>query len=119
MFRLAVNLGRQARRQHATAIEHVPYLFGREMTFAQLSSLVERGARFEVEKLTETPRHRQVLRPSGEKAAPPIGAPGTRTAPLICIGSSGRPRIASADAPLSPRKGDHVIRLVMPGGDIT
>ena len=149
VFRLAVNLGRQARRQHATAIEHVPYLFGREMTFAQLSSLVERGARFEVERLDEAPRSRALLRASGDKRASgergergerrpghvhstdtrqaPLQAkdvasarrqgafPGaTDSAPLICVGTSGRPRIATADAPLTPRKGDHVIRRVMP-----
>ena len=103
VFRLAVDEGRQARRQHARAIDHVPYLFGRGMTFAKLSSLIERGASFQRHTLAEPPRSRGADRKGSVPAAEP----------LVCIGASGRPRITTADAPLTPRRGDSVIRLVM------
>ncbi|XKE46469.1 cation:proton antiporter [Halomonas organivorans] len=101
VFRLAVDEGRRANRPHGQALDHLPLLFGRDVTFAKLSRLVAEGGvvqrlRFGEKTRMETQRH----------------AHGGRWLPLLCIGPSGRVRLATAEGGLTPRRGDTLVSLV-------
>ncbi|EPC03192.1 sodium/hydrogen exchanger [Litchfieldella anticariensis FP35 = DSM 16096] len=101
VFRLAIDEGSRANRPHAQALDHLPLLFGREVTFARLSRLVEEGG--------------EVCREHcGEKfrMEPLRQAHNGHWLPMLCIGPSGRLRLATAEGGLTPRRGDTLVSLI-------
>ncbi|UYG08619.1 cation:proton antiporter [Halomonas sp. M4R1S46] len=101
VFRLAVDEGRRANRPHGQALDHLPLLFGRDVTFAKLSRLVAEGG--EVQRL----RFSEKTRLEEQR-----NAHGNRWLPLLCIGPSGRVRLATAEGGLTPRRGDTLVSLI-------
>ncbi|WP_148254858.1 cation:proton antiporter [Aidingimonas lacisalsi] len=101
VFRLAVDEGRRAGRPHGQALDHVPLLFGRNVTFAKLSRLVAEGGEMRRAPIAEGSRFEEQRRRHGD-----------RWLPLLCIGQSGRVRLATAEAGLTPKRGDTLVSLI-------
>ncbi|MFG6139531.1 cation:proton antiporter [Halomonas sp. B23F22_10] len=101
VFRLAVDEGRRGNRPQGQALDHLPLLFGRDVTFAKLSRLVAEGGEVRLERCGEKFR-----------MEPQRQAHAGRWLPMLCIGPSGRLRIATGETGLSPKRGDTLISLV-------
>lgn len=103
VFRLAAGTSKHAHRHQEQALDHLPMVFGEDVTYAQLSSVVYRGGEVRKAKLSANfsiDDYRQ--------------AHQNRLLPLFCIGPNGRIRVANDRAPLTPRAGDTLISLIYP-----
>ncbi|MFC4539380.1 NAD-binding protein [Chromohalobacter sarecensis] len=103
VFRLAAGNSKHAHRHQEQALDHLPMVFGEDVTYAQLSSVVYRGGEIRKAKLSANfgiKDYRQAHR--------------NRLLPLFCIGPNGRIRVANDRTPLTPRAGDTLISLVYP-----
>ncbi|GAB2796756.1 sodium:proton antiporter [Halomonas shantousis] len=103
VFRLAVDVGKNARRHQEQALGHLPRLFDEDTTYARLSSLLAQGAKLRSTKLTESFSLEDYLALHQQ-----------RLLPLFGINRNGRIRVATAETPLAPKPGETLISLIFP-----
>ncbi|MFD2189201.1 cation:proton antiporter [Pistricoccus aurantiacus] len=101
VFRLATQRGHDKRHHQDLALGHLPLLFGKDVSYSQLASLVSQGATVHRTSLSETYTFEDYQQ-----------AHEGQLLPLFCISEAGRIRVASSEKELEPQPGESVISLI-------
>ncbi|TDO08724.1 cation:proton antiporter [Halomonas ventosae] len=103
VFRIEVSGEQASSRERPEQLTELPCLFGEQVTWHKLASLVAQGAEVRTTRLHEAFAMDDY-----------VATHGHRLLPLFCIDAQGRIRVASDQSPLEAQPGERLISLVYP-----
>lgn len=103
VFQLEVDGERDAERERPRQLAELPRLFGEQVTWHKLASLVAQGAEVRTTQLHEA-----------FDIDAYVATHARRLLPLFCIDAQEQIRVASDQSPLEPQPGERLISLVYP-----